>query len=265
MHSAEASTPAPTYGTSTHSSRPCTVPSSPNGPCSTGNDDVRVEQPAARARARAARRRASPSARADRSPASARRGRSRPARVSWPPRLEAVEHRPRRLERDVVLARAPAGQHHDSHGVPVAGGVVGVVSCADRDRRPSSPSRRSARPRRLREHGAVLVRLGRSGVVRTLDVEAGVAELGLGLALLEPATSGTSAPCRPRRRSSRSSPRRPAGRRPGLARRRCRPARSRRVSRTIDAEALLAQRVDARRSWSWPDHVRHRRPRSGPC
>jgi hypothetical protein len=36
MQSAEASTPAPTYGTPASSSRPCTVPSSPNGPCSTG-------------------------------------------------------------------------------------------------------------------------------------------------------------------------------------------------------------------------------------
>ena len=36
MQSAEASTPAPTYGTPASSSSPCTVPSSPNGPCSTG-------------------------------------------------------------------------------------------------------------------------------------------------------------------------------------------------------------------------------------
>ena len=34
---AEASTPAPTYGTSSSSSKPWTVPSSPNGPCRTGN------------------------------------------------------------------------------------------------------------------------------------------------------------------------------------------------------------------------------------
>ena len=33
---AEAATPAPTYGTSAVSSSPCTVPSSPCGPCSTG-------------------------------------------------------------------------------------------------------------------------------------------------------------------------------------------------------------------------------------
>ncbi len=37
MQSAEASTPAPTYGTPASSSSPCTVPSSPNGPCRTGN------------------------------------------------------------------------------------------------------------------------------------------------------------------------------------------------------------------------------------
>ncbi len=37
MHSAEAATPAPTYGTPASSRRPCTVPSSPNGPWRTGN------------------------------------------------------------------------------------------------------------------------------------------------------------------------------------------------------------------------------------
>ncbi len=36
MQSADAATPAPTYGTFASSSSPCTVPSSPNGPCSTG-------------------------------------------------------------------------------------------------------------------------------------------------------------------------------------------------------------------------------------
>ena len=36
MHSAEASTPDPTYGTPASSSRPCTVPSSPWGPCRSG-------------------------------------------------------------------------------------------------------------------------------------------------------------------------------------------------------------------------------------
>ncbi len=37
MHAAEASTPQPTYGTSIISNRPWMVPSSPNGPCSTGS------------------------------------------------------------------------------------------------------------------------------------------------------------------------------------------------------------------------------------
>ena len=37
MQSAEAATPAPTYGTFASSSRPWTVPSSPNGPCRTGS------------------------------------------------------------------------------------------------------------------------------------------------------------------------------------------------------------------------------------
>jgi hypothetical protein len=36
MQSADAVTPAPTYGTSASSRSPCTVPSSPKGPCSTG-------------------------------------------------------------------------------------------------------------------------------------------------------------------------------------------------------------------------------------
>ena len=36
MPTADASTPAPTYGTLASSSSPCTVPSSPYGPCSTG-------------------------------------------------------------------------------------------------------------------------------------------------------------------------------------------------------------------------------------
>ena len=37
MQSAEAATPAPTYGTPASSSSPCTVPSSPNGPCRIGS------------------------------------------------------------------------------------------------------------------------------------------------------------------------------------------------------------------------------------
>ena len=36
IHTDDASTPLPTYGTSSSSSRPCTVPSSPIGPCSRG-------------------------------------------------------------------------------------------------------------------------------------------------------------------------------------------------------------------------------------
>src|SRR5919106_1205590 len=38
---ADPSTPAPTYGTFASSSSPCTVPSSPYGPCSTGNTTSR--------------------------------------------------------------------------------------------------------------------------------------------------------------------------------------------------------------------------------
>ena len=36
MHSADAVTPEPTYGTPASSRSPCTVPSSPNGPCRIG-------------------------------------------------------------------------------------------------------------------------------------------------------------------------------------------------------------------------------------
>src|SRR3954449_2194946 len=45
MHSAEASTPAPAYGTSRISSSPCTVPSSPKGPWSTGNTQSAPSSP----------------------------------------------------------------------------------------------------------------------------------------------------------------------------------------------------------------------------
>ena len=54
MATAEASTPQPTYGTPASSSKPCTVPSSPSGPCSTGkttsrssSDSVRGTMPTA--------------------------------------------------------------------------------------------------------------------------------------------------------------------------------------------------------------------------
>jgi hypothetical protein len=41
MLTAEPSTPLPTYGTPASSSMPCTVPSSPNGPCRRGSTTVR--------------------------------------------------------------------------------------------------------------------------------------------------------------------------------------------------------------------------------
>ena len=40
MQSADAATPAPTYGMPASSSRPWTVPSSPKGPCRIGQRDV---------------------------------------------------------------------------------------------------------------------------------------------------------------------------------------------------------------------------------
>ena len=105
MQSAEASTPAPTYGTPASSSRPCTVPSSPNGPCRTGKTTstsasvaatprrsaAALRQPARRRRALALQRCATP----DRAP-SPRRGRSRRVDDLVPRRLERLDHASRR-------------------------------------------------------------------------------------------------------------------------------------------------------------------------
>ena len=75
MQAADASTPAPTYGTSRHSSSPCTVPSSPNGPCRTGKTTSAPSRPP-------------PGVSATGSPSHAtrRRAPTRPRRTSCPPR-----------------------------------------------------------------------------------------------------------------------------------------------------------------------------------
>ena len=82
------------------------MPSSPNGPCSTGNDGVRAQQPAARRAAPAPRRRASTRRRAR---AARRAPRARPR-----PRPRA---RTRPSPARLVLGRAPAGEDGDPHGV----------------------------------------------------------------------------------------------------------------------------------------------------
>ena len=166
MRSAEASTPAPTYGTSSSSSRPWTVPSSPNGPCSTGKATSAPSSPPAGSSATGAR----------------RRGVQRPSRsmqhrrtTSWPASREA-----RRAtdaagrERDLVLAasgrRRGPRPSRDAPGVSSSASAcsVGGSSTADddHDRRalvePASPGRGRCvrRPRRPRS-GRSTVRLRR--------------------------------------------------------------------------------------------------------
>ena len=94
------------------------MPSSPNGPCRTGNDDVGAEQAARRARSASSLAVVASSA-PSRSMRDGERPRGRPR--AGPPRTDAPLS-----QRDVVLGRAPAGEDGDPHGV----GVVGVVAPA---------------------------------------------------------------------------------------------------------------------------------------
>ena len=87
MPTADASTPAPTYGTLASSSSPWIVPSSPYGPCSTGKIDVEVQ---AGDDARALRRRASSARSIERIVSSL----GRATQVHF----AAAAHRPRRVE-----------------------------------------------------------------------------------------------------------------------------------------------------------------------
>ena len=211
MHSAEASTPAPTYGTSSSSSSPCTVPSSPNGPCSTGN--TRRRRPAARRRgaARAPRRRT----------LHARRARSRRRRTSWPAAATPSRTDAAGGERDVVLGRAPAGEDGDPHGVgPGAGVGVGVgvavpsgFSCGS-SKRPTTIvtvepflafcRRPPASARRRRRRSSGVSRRGRLGGAKPACARASGAPRRV-LA----GTSGTATSPAPWRRSASTS-RRPA-------------------------------------------------------
>ncbi len=149
MPTADASTPAPTYGTLASSSSPCTVPSSPYGPCRTGKTTSspgrrRARQPSRRSRqprdrsSSACRRRMrnemrlAAQRRADRSCAAAitsaaetsaggRVGQHPPAVFLDPDRdrvvargIEILEDRRRRGERHFVLAGAAAVDDADA-------------------------------------------------------------------------------------------------------------------------------------------------------
>ena len=151
MQSAEAVTPEPTYGTSASSSRPCTVPSSPNGPCSTGKTtSTSVSAPAATGRD--GRRTSAPSVSPARELARRRRA-ERPgagavdldAHDVQPEPVERLGDAARRGDGDLVLARAAAREHRDAaaHGGGVCGGRPGVGGRGRRVGASSWPSSRS--------------------------------------------------------------------------------------------------------------------------
>ena len=143
MPTADASTPAPTYGTLASSSRPCTVPSSPYGPCSTGKTTSSAEAGHRRSAAAADRHQRVAAGMRDqmRFARRARQSRGRRAamtsaadisvggcdgsvqRPSFSIRIgdgvvalgiEVLEHRGRRGERHLVLARAAAVDDADA-------------------------------------------------------------------------------------------------------------------------------------------------------
>ena len=95
---ADASTPEPTYGTSSSSSRPWTVPSSPNGPCRTGKATSAPSSP------RPGRERELLAVAAAR----CRRARASRRTTSWPASSQAGGDALAAGQRDVVLRRAPA-------------------------------------------------------------------------------------------------------------------------------------------------------------
>ena len=147
MLAAEPSTPAPTYGSPTVSSRPWIVPSSPNGPCSTGNTTSISPAPEPFASTSAP-----PPApgTSDVPPpgASSAGGTPRPAASSGrgavddlpaaagvdqqrhdvvAPGIERLDHRAGRGQGDRVLGRAAARDHGDAQAVG-HGGAVGDVT-----------------------------------------------------------------------------------------------------------------------------------------
>ncbi len=106
MHSADASTPAPTYGTSRHSSSPCTVPSSPNGPCRTGNTTSTPSSPRPGVTA-------TTDAVAPPHPVAAHLDRDRLVSGLGQP----LADRRRRGERHLVLGGAASPEHRDTSGL----------------------------------------------------------------------------------------------------------------------------------------------------
>ena len=149
MHSEDASTPAPTYGTSSSSSSPWSVPSSPNGPCSTPNTASAPSRPPPG-------RRLTGSPSNTHSPAALDRHRQHLVAG----RRDALAHGRRGVQRDVVLGRAPARQDRDPHGVGVGVGSVRCLVHADDERdRPAGRARR-ARLRPLPDHAPGERRIG---------------------------------------------------------------------------------------------------------
>ena len=131
MQSADAVTPEPTYGTPASSSSPCTVPSSPNGPCRMGSTTSTAPSADGAAAVGIG---SVPPRLAERGRAGRRR--QRPGAV--PPDLdrlrlvavgvERLDDRARRRERDLVLARAPAREHGHADARASRRSVVVVVS-----------------------------------------------------------------------------------------------------------------------------------------
>ena len=197
MQSAEASTPAPTYGTPASSSSPCTVPSSPNGPCRTGKTtstsasaaataarradasasrrrarrarepqlagralvaelpapapvDLDRARPRCQLAARAPRRRSRPTRARSRARSSGRRGGRRSGGAAG----SRGRRRGRRRRRSscVVAVRSSSAGRSVGDGSDPASPTVSVTT--------SSPCARRPAGRVLREHDAVLARVG---------------------------------------------------------------------------------------------------------
>ena len=146
MATADAATPAPTYGDVRGLERPCTVPSSPFGPCSTGKtaSTGRARPPSSDAeQGRAVRRRHHRHRRAVDAPAALARDQHRHHLVAL--RVEGGDHRLRGRQRHLVLAAA--APHQDRQAA--AGHAASRRGAAGAPPLPA-PRRRPPRPRRGR-------------------------------------------------------------------------------------------------------------------
>ena len=288
MQSADAATPAPTYGTPASSSSPCTVPSSPNGPCRIGSTTSTAPSARAGAESASTGRRlgdgpdtlspARPVLARGRAPSGRPRGRSRPSspRSGRDRAPRATPARTRARSRARSSARPRSGRRAacrltaSSSSVRVGGGSIGSSSSARRDE-PADDER---------DH---LARLELGAARRILRDDEAVERRILGVLAHDPrpeaatfqsaprltprpgssrrARSRSAAPRRPA--ASPSSPSRPASRRPGTWPTTM-PAgssdsTSSRATREADAlERRLGRRVRL------ADHIRHRRPASAP-